>query len=309
MAKSIVVRMEGRNSKGCPGLGRCAVIGIVWLLSAGISCATGPDAPAAVLYAKYVSIRPDLDKSPFDRPLRLESSEAPDALNGDVQAIVGYPFERVRTALDGGQRWCDILLLHLNVKACRVGANGSSLRVYIGKKFDEPASRAHKIEFAYRDEAETSDYFRSSLDAANGPFGTRDYRIVVEAVPLDSNRTFVHLSYAYRYGASARMAMQAYLRTVGEGKVGFTVEGRQADGRPALVGGLRGALERNVMRYYLAIDAYLAALSAPPDERLEERLRDWFDSTEHYALQLHELGQYEYLEMKRRECAAQSSEQ
>jgi hypothetical protein len=62
------------------------------------------------------------------------------------------------------------------------------------------------------------------------------------------------------------------------------------------------------MRYYLAIDAYLAALAAPPDERLEERLRDWFDSTERYALQLHELDQNAYLEMKRRECASTAEE-
>ena len=62
------------------------------------------------------------------------------------------------------------------------------------------------------------------------------------------------------------------------------------------------------MRYYLAMDAYLAALAVPPEERLETRLRDWFASTEHYALQLHELDRNEYLEMKRRECALMRAE-
>ena len=103
---------------------------------------------------------------------------------------------------------------------------------------------------------------------------------------------------------AAKVALQTYLRTVGNQKVGFTVNGRGPDGRPVLVGGMRGALERNVMRYYLAIDAYLAALRAPPAERLEERLKEWFDATERYALQLHELDQDTYLEMKRRECAS-----
>ena len=282
------------------------LVGLLGLPAAG-PCAD-VEGSAAALRAKYESLRPALERSSFDRPLQLDSEEAVDRLDGDVHAVVAYPFGRVRTALDGGQRWCDILLLHLNVKACRVASDGSVLRVYIGKKFDEPAKDAHRIEFAYRTDAEGPDYFRRSLSAENGPFGTRDYRIVVEAVSLDSNRTFVHLSYAYTYGPSAKMAMEAYLRTVAGQKVGFTVQGRQPDGRPALVGGLRGALERNVMRYYLAIDAYLAALSVPPDERLEERLRDWFDSTEHYALQLHELDQDEYLEMKRKECASQASE-
>lgn len=277
------------------------------LAGSGLACATEPEASASALHAKYASLRGALEQSPFDRPLRLESTETPDHLDGDVHAVVAYPFSQVRAGLDGGQRWCDILLLHLNVKACRVAADGRVVRVYIGKKFDEPASEAHKIEFAYRVEAQTPDYFRLSLDAANGPFGTRDYRVALEAVPLDPSRTFVHLSYAYGYGVSAKMAMEAYLRTVGVQKVGFSAEGQRPDGRPALVGGMRGALERNVMRYYLAIDAYLAALSAPPDERLEERLRDWFDSTERYALQLHEVEQDEYLQMKRRECAAASS--
>lgn len=277
------------------------------LVASSFPSAAETEASAPALYAKYASLRTELEQSPFDRPLRLDSTEAPDHLDGDVHAIVAYPFSRVRAGLDGGQRWCDILILHLNVKACRVAPDGRAVRVYIGKKFNESASQAHKIEFAYRVEAQSPDYFRLSLRAANGPFGTRDYRIVLEAVPLDPNRTFMHLSYAYGYGVSAKMAMQAYLGTIGGQKVGFSAEGQRPDGRPALVGGLRGALERNVMRYYLAIDAYLAALSAPPDERLEERLHDWFDSTERYALQLHELDQDEYLQMKRRECAGQSS--
>src|SRR5512138_625591 len=70
---------------------------------------------AGALHAKYASLRAGLEQSPFDRPLRLDSTEAPDRLDGDVHAVVAYPFSRVRAGLDGGQRWCDILLLHLNV--------------------------------------------------------------------------------------------------------------------------------------------------------------------------------------------------
>ena len=102
--------------------------------------------------------------------------------------------------------------------------------------------------------------------------------------------------------------MQTYLATLGGAKVGFTAEGRRPDGTPVLVRGMRGALERNVMRYYLAVDAYLAALASPPDERLEDRLREWFDATERYPLQLHELEENAYLEMKRKECASPSDE-
>ncbi len=265
---------------------------------------------AAALHAKYTALRADLNQSAFDRPLHLESAETSDELSGDVHALISYPFPAVRAALNGAQRWCDILILHLNIKGCRAAgpAPETGIRVYVGRKFDEPLKAAHKVEFDYRVAAEASDYFRLVLNAGQGPFGTRNYRIVLEAVPVDRERTFLHLSYAYGYGVSAKIAMLTYLRTFGSQKVGFTVTERRADGQPVRVDGLRGALERNVMRYYLAIDAYLAASTSPPQEQLEERLRDWFESTERYALQLHEVDQNEYLEMKRRECALQASQ-
>ena len=63
--------------------------------------------------------------------------------------------------------------------------------------------------------------------------------------------------------------------------------------------GVRGAVERNTMRYYLAIDAYLDGLSAPPADQLEKRLQTWFTATEKYPRQLHEIDRATYLDMKR----------
>ncbi|HEV8255460.1 MAG TPA: hypothetical protein VGR42_00670 [Casimicrobiaceae bacterium] len=283
------------------------------LVVACLACACGGIASAevsavdsaAALYARHGSLRDQLSHNQFQRPLHLDSMETPDELRGDIHALIGYPFPVVRAALGGASRWCDILILHLNIKSCRASTDAPEtvLRVSIGRKFDDPLNAAHRVDLVYRVAVEASDYFRLVLNADKGPFGTRNYRIILEAVPLDRGRTFIHLSYAYGYGASAKIAMQTYLRTFGSQKVGFTVTEQRADGQLVRVGGLRAALERNVMRYYLAINAYLAALAAPPEERLEERLRDWFTSTERYALQLHEVEQSEYLEMKRRECA------
>ena len=102
--------------------------------------------------------------------------------------------------------------------------------------------------------------------------------------------------------------MQAYLGTIGSDKVGFTVVGKQSDGQPLHVGGMRGLVERNTMRYYLAIEAFLGALSAPPQARLEKRLHDWFAAVERYPRQLHEMEQAEYLDMKRKEYLRQQAE-
>jgi hypothetical protein len=90
--------------------------------------------------------------------------------------------------------------------------------------------------------------------------------------------------------------------------VGFTVTGKQTDGRPLYIGGMRGLVERNTMRYYLAIEAFLGALSEPPQAQLEKRLHDWFAAIEHYPRQLHEMEQGAYLEMKRKEIRRQQAE-
>jgi hypothetical protein len=59
------------------------------------------------------------------------------------------------------------------------------------------------------------------------------------------------------------------------------------------------------MRYYLAIDAYLAELDTPANQQLEQRLRSWYRSTEEYRRQLHEVELSEYLAMKRDEYKRQ----
>jgi hypothetical protein len=92
--------------------------------------------------------------------------------------------------------------------------------------------------------------------------------------------------------------MQAYLGTSGRNKIGFTVLGKSADGKPEYVGGMRGVVERNVMRYYLAIEAALYAARFPAAQRLQQRLDHWFTATEAYPRQLHEMSRSEYLALK-----------
>ena len=64
---------------------------------------------------------------------------------------------------------------------------------------------------------------------------------------------------------------------------------------------MRGVVERNTMRYYLAIDAYLDSLASPGNDQVQKRLDQWFSSTELYRRQLHELDRDDYLSMKHQE--------
>ncbi len=291
----------------------CAVRVITFaLLCAGAGLARAGDADevsVASLHARHVALQARLDRNQFQRPLYLESSEAPGKVTGDIYARIKSPFESAGAALSVPGDWCDILILHINTKACRVssGSPGTVLNVWIGAKIAQPLADAFRVDFAYRVHAGSADYLRVGLSADAGPMGTSDYRIELEAIPLENGQTFIHLAYSYAYGNFGRLAMQAYLATIGRSKVGFTVVGVQPDGQSRYIGGLRGVVERNTMRYYLAIEAFLGALSEAPQARFEKRIRDWFVAVELYPRQLHEVEQGEYLDMKRKENVRQQA--
>lgn len=255
---------------------------------------------AAGLRAKYTALQPKLNDNHFQKPLYLESSESANkGLVGDVYAVVDHPFSMAAPALSEAGNWCDILLLPANTKYCRSSANGqgSVLDVRIGRKPDQPVEQAYQLKFSHQVAVQNSNYMKVVLSADQGPLGTKNYRIVLDAVPIENNRTFIHLRYSYETGAMGRMAMQMYLGTAGKNKVGFTVTG-QDGGQPVLVDGMRGVVERNSMRYYLGIEAFLNSLSAPESARLDKRLRDWYAATERYPRQLHEMDQAQYLTLK-----------
>lgn len=288
---------------------RWALVWLAWVC-AGAALASVPDRLAtASLHAKYAELGDRLRDNPFQRALYLDSSDASGALTGDIYALVDYPFATVGAALDDPEDWCEVLILHINVKYCRAAPDGAGrmLKVSIGKKSAQDLDDAYAIEFAYRVASATPRYLEIRLDAEQGPMSTRDYRIRLQAVPVENGRTFLHLTYSYGYGLAGKLAMKAYLVTIGSGKVGFTVTGREADGRPEYIGGMRGVVERNTMRYYLAIDAYLGAVAAPPGARLQKRLQTWFDATERYSRQLHEVDRSAYLDMKRDEYRRQQA--
>jgi len=265
------------------------------------------EASAATLRAKHAQLREALASNQFRSPIHLVSSESANGVAGEIYAVIGQPFAAAAPALEKPATWCEILFLHQNTKYCRAaGAHSPKLNVVIGKKHDQPLEEAFRVDFGFDVLARTGDYLQLSLNADKGPLSTRNYRITFEAAPLDAAHTFIHLSYAYDYGLAGKLAMQVYLGTAGASKVGFTVVGRQPDGAPEYIGGMRGVIERNTMRYYLAIESHLGALSSPPQARIDRSLRDWFAATERYPRQLHELGRAEYLEMKRREYLRQS---
>lgn len=262
---------------------------------------------ASALLEKHAALAGRLAQNPYHRPLVLESSETPNMVKGHAYAVLDAPFNTVSTTFKSPPQWCEVLILHLNTKYCHASANSSPsvLMVNIGKKTPQEIKDAFALEFNYRLGVATPGYLATQLHAEKGPLSTSNYRIELEAVPLPGGKTFMHLGYSYGYGAVGRLAMQAYLSSLGSGKVGFTkVPGQQGE-EAAYIGGMRGAVERNTMRYYLAIEAYLSSLSQAPAQQFNTRLQLWFDATEAYPRQLHELDKDSYVTMKKAEYQRQ----
>lgn len=262
-------------------------------------------AAASALHAKRQALQPKLRANSFGQPLVLSARETSDRLEGDVYAEVAYPFAAAGAAFRSPAGMCEMLFLHLNVRACTPSATTtpSTLSLLVGPKRADALGAQYRMRYAMRSEVIDATLLRVTLSADDGPLSTWDYRMVFEAVPIDSGRSFVHFGYAYSYGLLAKLAMGAYLATAGSDKIGFTVEGKGDDGRPLYIHGQRAAVERNVMRYYLAILAYLSVDSGTHEQRLQARLRAWFALTERYAAQLHEYDLAEYLREKNEQPA------
>ncbi|KAF0813380.1 hypothetical protein IGB42_02309 [Andreprevotia sp. IGB-42] len=270
-------------------------------LAASIYCIGLPAAQAdspEQLRERYTALGSKLQNNAYGKPIHIESSQLDNRLRGDVYAVLNARFDTLKEALKAPNTWCEIMILPINVKYCHPesDSNSTDLSVFIGKKETQDLDDAHELAFHYQLEQATPNYFNARLNAPSGPVGTRDYRIQLEGTSLPDGSSFIHLSYSYGYGTTAKLAMKTYLGTVASNKVGFSRDGND------YVDGVRGLIERNTMRYYLAIEAYF---SAPDRNQLDRRLENWFAATEKYPRQLHEMEWREYRDMKHEEYSRQ----
>lgn len=265
---------------------------------------------ADALSNSYRTMRSQLSASPLGVPVLVTSFEDGDQVRGEVHAVLPQSFDSLVARLSTPREWCQIVLLHLNIKACTHEQETSRdwLTFYSGRKVHESLEKAYPLRFSFHAAEARIDHLDIDLSAATGPLNTNDYRITLGAIPI-AQGSFVRLHYSYRSSTMSRLATSSYLATLGRGKVGFTVVGTGRDGKPAHVDGRRGIVERNAVRYYFAIQAYLEGLSVPQQQRVEHTFERWFELTERYPVQLHELERSEYLQGKRLEFEEQSRRQ
>lgn len=281
--------------------GGVLALALVSFSATGWGAEPGSDAERTIL-AKYSSIKEKLEKNQFGAPIYLESTDSEGKVRVDMYGVVPHPFETAREALQSPESWCDITSLHINIKACtfKTSTKPQQVTLYSGRKYYQPPSDAYPLKFSFAVVSQTPRLLEVRLEAEEGPFRTRDHRIALQAVPLGGATTLLHFSYTYSQGSVARMAINGYFSTLGRGKVGFS-EAAEKGGEQHLVEGVRGAVERNTMRYYLALQTYLDTLKYPENQRFEQRISRWYDLTAKYPRQLKENDKSSYLAAKRME--------
>jgi hypothetical protein len=261
---------------------------------------------AQALAQQYQGLRQQLGSSALGVPVTIHSSEQEEQLHGEVFALLEQPFGRLQQHMVSPSQWCQMILLHLNVSACtRAQTSGQDgITFYSGGKANVLLEKAYPLRFQFQVSDASPAHMEVQLRAEQGPFGTSDYRISLSAIPV-AQGSFIRFSYSFRPSVASSLATRVYLATAGRDKIGFTVVGQAADGSPRYIGGTRGIAERNAVRYYFALQAHMESLDVPAGQRFAHASARWFDLTERYPAQLHEVERQDYLAAKKLEMQEQ----
>jgi hypothetical protein len=276
------------------------------ILLLGCTCAWSPlraQTPEALeMQQMYQNLRPRLAKSPLRGGLVLNSSESSDRTNGDIYAVMDVALQRLEQINRDPVRWCEILLLMSNSKNCTSGIDRNSpvLLLQMGTKGPQDLSSTMAMDFHFSSSKVQAPVLETLLSSSAGPMGTKDGTLRLRAISLPGDQAFIHLHYSYRSSMAGRFATEMYLQTLGRGKVGFSTEA----GSEHLVGGVRGIIERNTMRYFIALGCALQfSATELPAQRFSRMTACWYDETQRYPVQLYEMPRADYLDMKRAEYA------
>ena len=255
------------------------------------------------LLSQYHIFQESLESNQYGAPVYIQSNFQEDNATGEVFALVDHDFNSVVASLSSADHWCDVVLLHINVKGCNVKSNNNSesnLTLYVGRRYFQTPDQAHEMRYQFNTVSSSPNYLHVNLTAGDGPLGTSDYLLTFEVIPFSESASFIHFKYSYHYGFMAKLALDGYLATIGRHKVGFTVTDYDELSNPVYVKGLQGIVERNSMRYFIAIRSFLDT-SYLNSEQWDKRVQHWYQLAKGFDRQFIEIREREYIETKRKE--------
>ena len=253
------------------------------------------------LHERTQQVLASISEADFQQSIYIRSEEQESGASGSIYALVERPFSELSSLLDTPDAWCEITIMHMNVKGCVMDKNQQPpiIRMFSGRMHYVPLNQADRHDYILEETILDENYFRASIHGPEGPFGTRDYRIVIEVVAVDEERSLIHLGYSLDYTSLTRWVQRVYFATAGRHRLGFS---RADEDSEELIRGLRGMIERNTVRFYLALQTWL---ELPEANKSKQRFTRWHELTEQHPDQLREQDLQTYLEIKQREYANQ----
>lgn len=197
-------------------------------------------------------------------------------------------WQRVRSTLGDPAGWCALSLLVPDVQGCTVRQGQDTeivLQVQAGEE-DQPRTLPHRFEVHAGDDALTA-----SMRADRGPLGISDAGLTVTALRTPDG-VVLELVYGYRASLRSRIATGTYLATVGRDRPGISYR-ELPDGGREYVTGTRALLERNAMRYFLAVAAVLETADT------ESAIAAWYDTAAGFTADLPEQDRESYVRGRR----------
>ena len=282
----------------------CCILVAIFLIAFPCFAADTLGNDKNALYLKYSEIGSNLADSPFGVPIHIETSFSENKFRCYVYGIIDQEFHNLSLLLRDSMNLCEILLLHTNIKSCTVSITEKGsifMTIYCGKKKYQQPEDTSNITLKYEVPVDELDYFLVRLSGKKGPFMTRNHLIRIDAVPLQRQKTFIRLSYEYDTGLTMESALGVYYATLGRKKVGFTIIGKDKGGNPVYVKGNQGLIERNSVRFYFAVQAFMETFEVEKDIRFNKRIHYWYSLVSQCPRQLYELPEKEYIENKIKE--------
>jgi len=223
---------------------------------------------------------------------------------GHAYSILEHSYSDIVSLLNSAENWCIAVIVNVNIKTCTYEHETADLKylnLYVEDEHYVKPKNAYHIRYRYASFPQIKDYLYVKMDAKEGPYDTGDYLFIVEVIPLEENRSFIHLAYSAHFGLISRILLNTYLATIGRNKFGFTVVDQKKDGSPKYITGIKAIMERNTARYLLAFQSYLETLRISPENRLMTSLYRWHYYTKLFRPQLYELNEADYLSNKQKE--------
>ena len=78
----------------------------------------------------------------------LNSAETGDSLKGEVYGVLNHPLSAFSSTLVKPARWCEMLMLHLNNRACRVDEAKKTLTLSVVRRYDIPVKECVRADLS-----------------------------------------------------------------------------------------------------------------------------------------------------------------